>query len=272
MATEAPPVPRLKERYRTEIAPALRDEFGFANVMQVPGLVKIVVNMGVGEAARDAKLIEGAVRDLSTITGQRPAVARAKKSVAQFKLREGMPIGAHSTLRGDRMWEFLDRLLTIALPRIRDFRGLSDRQFDGHGNYTFGLVEQVMFHEIDPDKVDRQRGMDITVVTTATNDAEGRSLLRRLGFPFRRRWSSSRSGLRSSRSGPTRGVPAAGGRGPSTAGSACAGSASARWRTAANCPASPSPAGNNRERAHRRSRSRGSGGSSPQVSRSGKPR
>ena len=174
MATEAPPVPRLKERYRAEIAPALREEFGFANVMQVPGLTKIVVNMGVGEAARDAKLIEGAVRDLSTITGQRPAVAKAKKSVAQFKLREGMPIGAHTTLRGDRMWEFLDRLLTIALPRIRDFRGLSDRQFDGHGNYTFGLTEQVMFHEIDPDKVDRQRGMDITVVTTATNDAEGR--------------------------------------------------------------------------------------------------
>jgi Ribosomal protein L5 len=166
MATEAPPVPRLKERYRAEVAPALKDEFGYANVMQVPGLTKIVVNMGVGEAARDAKLIEGAVRDLSTITGQRPAVARAKKSVAQFKLREGMPIGAHTTLRGDRMWEFLDRLLTIALPRIRDFRGLSDRQFDGHGNYTFGLVEQVMFHEIDPDKVDRQRGMDITVVTT----------------------------------------------------------------------------------------------------------
>jgi large subunit ribosomal protein L5 len=184
-ATEAPPVPRLKERYRTEIAPALREEFGFANVMQIPALTKIVVNMGVGEAARDAKLIEGAVRDLTTITGQRPAVARAKKSVAQFKLREGMPIGAHATLRGDRMWEFLDRLLTIALPRIRDFRGLSDRQFDGHGNYTFGLTEQVMFHEIDPDKVDRQRGMDITIVTTATNDAEGRSLLRQLGFPFR---------------------------------------------------------------------------------------
>ena len=170
---------------RTEVAPALRDEFSFGNVMQVPGLTKIVVNMGVGEAARDAKLIEGAVRDLSTITGQKPAVARAKKSVAQFKLREGMPIGAHVTLRGDRMWEFLDRLLAIALPRIRDFRGLSDRQFDGHGNYTFGLTEQVMFHEIDPDKVDRQRGMDITVVTTATNDAEGRALLRRLGFPFR---------------------------------------------------------------------------------------
>jgi large subunit ribosomal protein L5 len=185
MATEAPPIPRLKQRYRDEIAPALKDEFGYGNVMQIPALTKIVVNMGVGEAARDAKLIEGAVRDLSAITGQRPAVARAKKSVAQFKLREGMPIGAHATLRGDRMWEFLDRLLTIALPRIRDFRGLSDRQFDGHGNYTFGLTEQLMFHEIDPDKVDRQRGMDITVVTTATNDVEGRSLLRRLGFPFR---------------------------------------------------------------------------------------
>ncbi len=184
-AAEAPPVPRLKERYRTEIAPALMEEFGYRNVMRIPKLTKIVVNMGVGEAAWDAKLIEGAVRDLSTITGQRPAVARAKKSVAQFKLREGMPIGAHATLRGDRMWEFLDRLLTIALPRIRDFRGLSDRQFDGRGNYTFGLTEQLMFHEIDPDKVDRQRGMDITIVTTATNDAEGRSLLRRLGFPFR---------------------------------------------------------------------------------------
>jgi large subunit ribosomal protein L5 len=189
MAVEAPekavPAPRLKTRYHDEIAPALREEFGYGNVMQIPGLTKIVVNMGVGEAARDAKLIEGAVRDLTTITGQRPAVARAKKSVAQFKLREGMPIGAHTTLRGDRMWEFLDRLLTIALPRIRDFRGLNPRQFDGRGNYTFGLTEQLMFHEIDPDRVDRQRGMDITVVTTATTDAEGRSLLRRLGFPFR---------------------------------------------------------------------------------------
>ena len=185
MATEAPPVPRLKERYRSEIAPALKEEFGYANVMQVPGLVKIVVNMGVGEAARDAKLIDGAVRDLSTITGQKPAVARAKKSVAQFKLREGMPIGAHVTLRGDRMWEFLDRLLTLALPRIRDFRGLSDRQFDGRGNYTFGLTEQLMFHEINPDQVDRQRGMDVTLVTTATNNDEGRALLRRLGFPFK---------------------------------------------------------------------------------------
>jgi large subunit ribosomal protein L5 len=176
--------PRLKEKYRSEIAPALKDEFGYPNVMQIPGLTKIVVNMGVGEAARDAKLIDGAVRDLTAITGQKPAVARAKKSIAQFKLREGMPIGAHVTLRGDRMWEFLDRLLAIALPRIRDFRGLNPRQFDGKGNYTFGLTEQVMFHEIDPDKVDRQRGMDITLVTTATNDDEGRALLRRLGFPF----------------------------------------------------------------------------------------
>jgi large subunit ribosomal protein L5 len=185
MATEAPAVPRLKERYRNEIAPALKAEFGYGNVMQTPGVTKIVVNMGVGEAARDAKLIDGAVRDLSAITGQKPAVARARKSIAQFKLREGMPIGAHVTLRGDRMWEFLDRLLSIALPRIRDFRGLAPKQFDGHGNYTFGLVEQVMFHEIDPDRVDRQRGMDITIVTTATNDDEGRFLLRQLGFPFK---------------------------------------------------------------------------------------
>jgi large subunit ribosomal protein L5 len=181
----AAPSPRLKVRYAEEIAPALLSEFGYANVMQVPRLTKIVVNMGVGEAARDAKLIDGAVRDLTVITGQKPAVARAKKSIAQFKLRAGMPIGVHVTLRGDRMWEFCDRLLTIALPRIRDFRGLSDRQFDGRGNYTFGLNEQLMFHEINPDQVDRQRGMDITVVTTATVDDEGRSLLRRLGFPFK---------------------------------------------------------------------------------------
>jgi large subunit ribosomal protein L5 len=178
-------VPRLKQRYTAEIAGALREEFGIPNVMQIPTLTKIVVNMGVGEAARDAKLIDGAVRDLAVITGQKPAVARARKSIAQFKLREGMPIGAHVTLRGDRMWEFCDRLLSIALPRIRDFRGLSDRQFDGRGNYTFGLTEQLMFHEIDPDQVDRQRGMDVTVVTSATTDAEGRSLLRRLGFPFK---------------------------------------------------------------------------------------
>jgi large subunit ribosomal protein L5 len=179
--------PRLKSRYRTAIMPALQQEFGYANVMQVPRLVKIVVNMGVGEAARDSKLMEGAIRDLTAITGQKPAVTRARKSIAQFKLREGMPIGAHVTLRGDRMWEFLDRLLSLALPRIRDFRGLSDRQFDGRGNYTFGLTEQVMFHEVNPDSVDRQRGMDITVVTTATTDEEGRSLLRHLGFPFGQR-------------------------------------------------------------------------------------
>jgi large subunit ribosomal protein L5 len=180
-------VPRFKTRYRDEIMPALRKEFTYPNVMQVPGLTKIVVNMGVGEAARDSKLIEGAVRDLTTITGQKPQVTRARKSIAQFKLREGMPIGAHVTLRGDRMWEFLDRLLTLALPRIRDFRGLSPRQFDGKGNYTFGLTEQVMFHEINQDRIDRQRGMDITVVTTATNDDEGRALLRHLGFPFAER-------------------------------------------------------------------------------------
>ena len=178
-------MPRLKQRYREEIAPALLEEFGFANVMQVPTVTKIIVNMGVGEAARDSKLIEGAVRDLSAITGQRPQVTRARKSIAQFKLREGMPIGAHVTLRGDRMWEFLDRLLALALPRIRDFRGLSPKQFDGRGNYTFGLVEQAMFHEIDQDRIDRVRGMDITVVTTAGTDDEGRALLRRLGFPFK---------------------------------------------------------------------------------------
>jgi large subunit ribosomal protein L5 len=177
--------PRLKTRYLADIVPALREEFGYANIMQVPALTKIVVNMGVGEAARDSKLIEGAVRDLAIITAQKPSVTKARKSIAQFKLREGMPIGAHVTLRGDRMWEFLDRLVTLALPRIRDFRGLSPQQFDGRGNYTFGLTEQVMFHEIDQDKVDRQRGMDITVVTTATNDEEGRSLLKHLGFPFK---------------------------------------------------------------------------------------
>jgi large subunit ribosomal protein L5 len=177
--------PRLRARYREEILPALRSEFNYGNVMQVPGLVKVVVNMGVGEAARDAKLMDGAVRDLATITGQKPLVQRARKSIAQFNLREGMPIGAKVTLRGDRMWEFLDRLLTVALPRIRDFRGLSPTQFDGAGNYTFGLTEQSMFREIDMDRIDRQRGMDITVVTTAGTDDEGRALLRLLGFPFR---------------------------------------------------------------------------------------
>ena len=176
--------PRLKQRYREEIKDALNKEFDYANVMQIPGVVKVVVNMGVGDAARDAKLIDGAVRDLATISGQKPQVRRATKSIAQFKLREGMPIGAKVTLRGDRMWEFLDRLLSLALPRIRDFRGLNPKQFDGHGNYTFGLNEQSMFREIDVDKIDRQRGMDITLVTTATNDDEGRELLRQLGFPF----------------------------------------------------------------------------------------
>ncbi|MDL4821663.1 50S ribosomal protein L5 [Actinomadura opuntiae] len=184
--TERPvPQPRLKLRYREEIAKQMQEQFGYANVMQIPGLTKIVVNMGVGDAAKDAKLIEGAIRDLSLITGQKPAVNRARKSIAQFKLREGMPIGAHATLRGDRMWEFLDRLLATALPRIRDFRGLSPKQFDGNGNYTFGLTEQVMFHEVDPDKIDRTRGMDITVVTTAKTDDEGRALLKLLGFPFK---------------------------------------------------------------------------------------
>ncbi|GAA1926958.1 50S ribosomal protein L5 [Nocardioides hwasunensis] len=182
---ETTEIPRLKARYREEIVPALRTEFDIANIMQVPGLTKIVVNMGVGEAARDSKLIEGAIRDLTAITGQKPAVTKARKSIAQFKLREGMPIGAHVTLRGDRMWEFLDRLLSLALPRIRDFRGLSPKQFDGRGNYTFGLTEQVMFHEINQDRIDRSRGMDITVVTTATNDDEGRALLKQLGFPFK---------------------------------------------------------------------------------------
>ncbi len=183
--TEERTQPRLKQRYRDEIVGQLRDEFDFPNVMQVPRLTKIVVNMGVGDAARDSKLIDGAVRDLTAITGQKPTVTKARKSIAQFKLREGMPIGAHVTLRGDRMWEFLDRMLSIALPRIRDFRGLSPRQFDGSGNYTFGLNEQSMFHEIDPDRIDRVRGMDITVVTTAKTDDEGRALLRLLGFPFR---------------------------------------------------------------------------------------
>jgi large subunit ribosomal protein L5 len=185
MTTAENIIPRLKTRYRDEVKAELQKQFDFSNVMQIPGVVKVVVNMGVGDAARDGKLIEGAVRDLSIITGQRPEVRRARKSIAQFKLREGMPIGARVTLRGDRMWEFLDRLLTIALPRIRDFRGLSGKQFDGNGNYTFGLNEQSMFHEIDPDAIDRPRGMDITVVTTATNDEEGRALLKLLGFPFK---------------------------------------------------------------------------------------
>jgi large subunit ribosomal protein L5 len=177
--------PRLKERYKNEVAAHLQKEFNFSNKMQIPTLSKIVVNMGVGEAAKDSKLIEGAIRDLTTITGQKPLVTKAKKSIANFKLREGQPIGAHVTLRGDRMWEFMDRLLSVSLPRIRDFRGLSPKQFDGSGNYTFGLTEQVVFAEIEQDKVDRVRGMDITIVTSAKNDQEGRALLKALGFPFR---------------------------------------------------------------------------------------
>jgi len=178
-------VPRLKTKYADSIKSTLVEEFKYQNVNQVPRLVKVVVNMGVGDAAKDSKLIDGAVRDLTLITGQKPQVTKARKSIAQFKLREGMPIGAHATLRGDRMWEFLDRLVTLALPRIRDFRGLSGKQFDGNGNYTFGLTEQVMFHEIDQDSIDRVRGMDITVVTTAKTDDEGRALLKALGFPFK---------------------------------------------------------------------------------------
>jgi large subunit ribosomal protein L5 len=176
---------RLKAKYKSTIAPTLKAEFGFKNPMMVPTLTKVIVNMGVGDAARDSKLIEGAIRDLVTITGQKPQVTKARKSIAQFKLREGQPIGAHVTLRGDRMWEFADRLLSISLPRIRDFRGLSPKQFDGRGNYTFGLTEQVVFPEIEQDKVDRPRGMDITFVTTAKNDDEGRALLKALGFPFK---------------------------------------------------------------------------------------
>ena len=178
-----PTLPRLKQQYRAEIAPSLQTKF--ENVMQIPTLTKIVINMGVGDAARDSKLIEGAIRDLTAISGQKPLVNRARKSIAQFKLREGMPIGTHVTLRGDRMWEFMDRLLSAALPRIRDFRGLSPKQFDGHGNYTFGLTEQSVFHEIVQDKIDRVRGMDITIVTSATTDEEGRELLRSFGFPFK---------------------------------------------------------------------------------------
>ncbi len=181
---EGTSLPRLKQKYRTEIVSQLTADLGFTNVHQVPGLTKIVVNMGVGDAARDGKIIDGAVADLTKITGQKPQVTKARKSIAQFKLREGQAIGTHVTLRGDRMWEFLDRLLSLALPRIRDFLGLRPKQFDGNGNYTFGLNEQSMFHEIDQDRIDRVRGMDITVVTTARTDDEGRALLKALGFPF----------------------------------------------------------------------------------------
>ncbi len=177
--------PRLKERYRSEILPRLKDDLGLANVMQVPRPVKVVVNMGVGDAAKDAKLMDGAIKDLTTITGQKPALRRARKSIATFKIREGMPVGAAVTMRGDRMWDFLDRLMSIVLPRIRDFRGLNPKSFDGKGNYSFGLTEQLVFPEIDYDDIDATRGMDITIVTTATNDDEGRALLLAMGFPLR---------------------------------------------------------------------------------------
>lgn len=177
--------PRLKQQYLDTIRPKLEEEFKHTNVMEVGNLVKVVVNMGVGEAARDSKALDGAIRDLTAITGQKPVVTKARKSIAQFKLREGQPIGAHVTIRGERMWEFMDRLISLALPRIRDFRGLSPKQFDGNGNYTFGLTEQSMFHEIDQDTIDRVRGMDITIVTSAKTDDEARALLRGLGFPFK---------------------------------------------------------------------------------------
>jgi large subunit ribosomal protein L5 len=185
MTTAEKPQPRLKAHYREGIRDELSKQFSYDNVMQIPNVTKVVVNMGVGEAARDAKMINGAVNDLALITGQKPEIRRARKSIAQFKLREGMPVGARVTLRGDRMWEFLDRLTSIALPRIRDFRGLSSKQFDGAGNYSFGLSEQSVFHEINVDSIDRARGMDIIVVTSATTDDEGRMLLRALGFPFK---------------------------------------------------------------------------------------
>jgi large subunit ribosomal protein L5 len=184
-ATEVP-VPRLKVRYHEQLRSQLRDQLDLGNVMEVPRLVKIVVNMGVGDAVGQASLLEGAQADLTTITGQKPLVTRAKKSIAGFKVREGNAIGAKVTLRGDRMWEFLDRLISIAIPRIRDFRGLNPRSFDGAGNYTFGLTEQLVFPEIDYDSIDQPRGMDITIVTTARTNAEGKALLDAMGFPFKR--------------------------------------------------------------------------------------
>jgi large subunit ribosomal protein L5 len=179
--------PRLKSRYRAELIQPLKDELGLGNIMQVPRPVKVVVNMGVGEAVREARLLDGAVRDLTQITCQKPLVTKAKQSIAGFKIREGQSIGAKVTLRGDRMWEFLDRLISVVLPRIRDFRGLNPATFDGHGNFTFGLTEQLVFPEIDYDKIEKVRGMDITVVTTAETDDQGRALLTALGFPFRQR-------------------------------------------------------------------------------------
>ena len=177
--------PRLKERYDAELRAQLKDELGLGNIMESPRLVKIVVNCGVGKATQQQSLLEGAQRDLEAITGQRPAVTTAKKSIAGFKLREGQPIGVKVTLRGDRAWEFFDRLISLAIPRIRDFRGLNPKSFDGQGNYTFGVTEQLIFPEMEYDKIDSPRGMDITIVTTARTDDEGRAFLRAFGFPFR---------------------------------------------------------------------------------------
>jgi large subunit ribosomal protein L5 len=233
--TQAAPA-RLKQRYREEILPALKTEFEFANVMMVPGLTKIVVNMGVGEAARDSKLIEGAIKDLTAITGQKPQVTKARKSIAQFKLREGMPIGAHVTLRGDRMWEFLDRLLSLALPRIRDFRGLSPKQFDGRGNYTFGLTEQVMFHEIDQDRIDRRavwtsRSSPPPPTTTrvgrCSSSSASRSRRTDMAKTALKGQGRPQAEVRCPRATPA--ASAAVARRPSTASSACAGSACGRW-------------------------------------------
>ena len=184
MAESVKELPRLKKKYREDIRPALNEQFSYANVMQIPGLVKVVVNMGVGEAARDSKVIDGAIRDLTAITGQKPQVTKARKSIAQFKLREGMPIGCKVTLRRERMYEFLDRLITVAMPRIRDFRGVNAKSFDGRGNYAMGLKEQIIFPEISYDQIEKVRGMDIIVTTTAKTDEEARELLRLFGFPF----------------------------------------------------------------------------------------
>jgi large subunit ribosomal protein L5 len=185
MAKDSGYTPRLKEKFNTEIRESLKGDLGLVNIMQVPRPVKIVVNMGIGDAHKDAKLLDGAVKDLTTITGQRPALRRARKSIATFKIREGMPIGAAVTVRGDRMWDFLDRLSAVVFPRIRDFRGLNPKSFDGNGNYSFGLTEQLVFPEVDYDDVDQSRGMDVTIVTSAKDDAEGQALLRALGFPLR---------------------------------------------------------------------------------------
>lgn len=187
VSTPVKELPRLKQRYLTEIAPKLRDELGIDNVMRTPRLDKIVVNVGLGEAINDSKALDGAMKDLATITGQKPRVNRARKSIATFKLREGMPIGCKVTLRGDRMWDFFDRLLSVALPRVRDFRGMNPDSFDGRGNYTFGLVEQLVFPEIDYDDIDAVRGMDVTIVTTAEDDEQGHALLAAYNFPFQKK-------------------------------------------------------------------------------------